>query len=184
MNFIEGLTNLARFSSGTIILVFMAIYILKPIVMFIPLPALYMSAAIIFPTWFAFVITFGGVGFALTSGYYSGKFLGKESVNKYLGKNTKVKRFLEGRNEGISNLCFSYRILPLPFDLFNMMCGATGISFPKYLFISLLGLSTSIIPNILAGVHITTPLSPRFLLPFGISLVITLSVFILYRKSI
>lgn len=184
MNLIEGLSHLARFSSGTSILIFMIIYIFKPIVMFIPLPVLYISAAIIFPTWLAFIITFGGVGLALTSGYYSGKFLGKENINKYLSKNKRVTRFLEDQNEALSDLCFPYRILPLPFDLFNMLCGAIGVSFWKYLLVSLLGLSTFIIPNILAGVYITTPLSPRFLVPFGISLVITSSVFILYKRGI
>jgi uncharacterized membrane protein YdjX (TVP38/TMEM64 family) len=184
MNFIGGLIDLAQISLWMTMLVFMGIYILKPIVMFIPLPALYIAASIIFPTWFAFTLTYSGVALALTSGYYSGKFLGEKRVNKYLTKSTKIKQFLGDRTEKFLFVCFFYRILPLPFDLFNMMCGATGVLFWKYLVISLLGLSTIIIPNILAGAYITTPLSPRFLIPFGISLVITLSVFILYKRKI
>ena len=184
MNFIEQMTHLSQVSLGITIMVFIGIYLLKPILMFIPLPALYIAAGIIFPMWFAFLITLSGVILALISGYYSGKFLGEASVNKYFAKNTKIKHVLESQDEKFLLLCFFYRTLPLPFDLFNMICGATGVAFWKYLIISLLGLSAIMIPNVLAGTYITTPLSLRFLLPFGISLALTSSLFILYKRMI
>jgi len=143
-----------------------------------------MAAGVVFPTWIAFVITFGGVTLALMSGYYSGKILGERKVNDYVAKNTEVGQFLRGRDKRFLSFCFIYRVLPLPFDLFNMMCGAAKVPFWKYLIVSLIGLSTAIVPNILAGASLTAPLSPEFLLPFGISLAFTVSMFILYKRKI
>jgi uncharacterized membrane protein YdjX (TVP38/TMEM64 family) len=183
MNVIEWMINLAQVSLWMTVLVFFGIYILKPVVMFIPLQALYLAAGIIFQTWIAFIITFSGGVLALMSGYYSGKFLGEDRVHKYLTKNTKVERFLGGQEKKFLSLCFFYRLFPLPFDLFNMMCGIANVPFWKYLIISLLGLSVSIVPNILAGVYITIPYSPRFLLPFAIRLVIISGIFIWYSKK-
>ena len=178
------IVNIAQISLWITVLVFIGIYILKPILMFIPVPALYIAAGIVFPTWIAFVITYVGVVLALTSGYYSGKLIGARKVDAYLAKNEKVGQFLGGQDKRFLLFCFIYRVLPLPFDLFNMMCGATKVPFWKYLIVSVLGLSTIIVPNVLAGGHITNPLSPEFLLPFGISLVFTFSMFILYKRKI
>jgi len=184
MNLIEWTINTAQISLWITVLLFIGIYILKPLLMFIPITALYVAAGIVFPIWIAFVMTFGGVILALMSGYYFGKIFGEQKVNDYITKNKKVGRFLDGRNKRFLSFCFSYRVLPLPFDLFNMMCGAAKVPFWKYLIVSLLGLSPAIVPYILAGAYITTPLSLEFLFPFGISLAFTFSMFILYKRKI
>ena len=184
MDYIEWIVSIAQISLWVTVLVFIGVYLLKPLLMFIPIPALYVAAGIVFPTWIAFVITFGGVALALTTGYYLGKILGERQVNKYLEKNEKMQRFLGGEDKRILLFCFIYRVLPLPFDLFNMVCGATKVPFWKYLIVSVLGLSAIIVPNVLAGAYITTPLSPEFLIPFGISLAFTFSMFILYKRKI
>jgi len=184
MDVIEWVVNMAQISLWMTVLVFIGIYVLKPLLMFIPIPALYIAAGIVFPPWLAFMITYGGVMLALTSGYYSGKFWGEQKVDDYLAKNKKVGGFLASRDKRFLLFCFIYRVLPLPFDLFNMICGATKVPFWKYLIVSLLGLSPVIVPNILAGAYITTPLSPEFLIPFGISLTFTFSMFILYKRKI
>ena len=183
MRMIEWMVSLAQSSIWITVLVVIGAYILKPLVMFIPVTALYIAAGVIFPTWVAFVITYGGIVLALTSGYYVGKFLGERKVNDYVAKNEKVSQFLDGCDGRFSAFCFIYRILPLPFDLFNLMCGATKVPFWKYLIVSLLGLSPAIVPYILVGTYITTPLTPEFLLPFGISLAFSLSMFILYKRG-
>jgi len=184
MNFIEWVIELAQISSWVTVLIFMGIYMLKPLAMFIPLTALYIAAGVIFPTSIALVITFCGILLALISGYYSGKFLGERKVDDYLANHTKVGNFLNNRDKGFLLFCFVYRVLPLPFDLFNMMCGAFKVPFCKYLVVSLLGLSTTFVPYVLIGANITTPQSSQFLLPFGISLAFTLGIFILYKKKI
>jgi len=184
MNFIEWIINLAQISLWITALVLIGIYILKPLVMFIPLPVLYVAAGIVFPTWAALTITFGGVALALISGYYSGKLIGEKKVNDYLIKNKKIDHFIKGKDKRFLSLCFLYRILPLPFDVFNMVCGAAKVPFWKYLIVSVLGLSFAVVLNTIAGVYITTPLSPKFLFPFSISLAFSCSVFILYRRRI
>ena len=184
MDFIEWTINLAQISLWMTALIFIGIYILKPLVMFIPLPVLYVAAGVVFPTWIALVITFGGIALALMSGYYSGKLIGSRKVDDYLAKNEKVSRFLGGQDKRFLSLCFIYRILPLPFDLFNMMCGAAKVTFWKYLIVSVFGLSSSVVLNTVAGIHITTPLSLKFLLPFSVSLAFSCSMFILFKRRI
>jgi uncharacterized membrane protein YdjX (TVP38/TMEM64 family) len=71
----------------------------------------------------------------------------------------------------------------VPFDLLSMFCGALGLPFVKYLIVSLLGLSPTVMPLILAGAHISDPLSARFLVPFGVSLAITLTVFAIFSRA-
>ena len=184
MNFIEWITNLAQISLWITALVFIGIYILKPILMFVPLPMLYVVAGIVFPTWIALIITFGGVMLALISGYYSGKFLSKRKVNGYLGKNIKIGRFIDSRGKNFLSFCFVYRVLPLPFDLFNMMCGVLKVSLWKYLIVSVLGLSVTIIPQILVGANIKDPLSSQFLFPFIVSLAFMSGMFVLHKRNL
>ena len=184
MYFIEWIISLAQISLWMTALVFIGIYILKPLVMFIPLPVLYVAAGIVFPTWIALVITFCGIALALISGYYSGKLIGAQKVGDYLAKNVKVNQFLNGRDNRFLSFCFIYRVLPLPFDLFNVMCGAAKVPFWKYLIASVLGLSFAVVLNTVAGIHITTPFSPKFLFPLSISLLFSCSMLILYKRRI
>ena len=184
MNFIEWIINLAQISLWMTAIVFIGIYILKPLVMFIPLPVLYVAAGIVFPTRIALVITFGGVALALISGYFTGKLVGAQKFDEYLIKNEKISYFLGDQDKRFLSLCFIYRVLPLPFDLFNMLCGAAKVPFWKYLIVSLLGLSFAVVFNIVAGVNIATPLTLKFLIPFSVSLCFSCSMFFLYKRRI
>ncbi|MCL1991317.1 MAG: VTT domain-containing protein [Defluviitaleaceae bacterium] len=184
MNVVAWIVDFAQVSGGFIILIFMGLYLLKPFFMFIPLPALYMAAGLVFSIWMAIFMTVGGLFLALTSGYYLGKWLGQQKVNDYLAKHEKVHFFLEGCNKRFSSFCFIYRMLPLPFDLFNIACGASKAPFWQYVIVSLLGLSVAMMPYILVGTYVTTPLSLAFLLPFGVSLAFSGCLFIWYQKKI
>ena len=184
MSFIEWIINFAQISLWMTALIFIGIYILKPFVMFILLPVLYVVAGIVFPTWVALIITFGGVALSLVSGYYSGKLVCSQKFDDYLIRNERVSHFIEGQNKRFLSFCFIYRVLPLPFDIFNMLCGAAKVPFWKYLIVSVLGLSFAVVLNTVAGVYITTPLSLKFLFPFSVSLVFSCSMFILYKRRI
>jgi uncharacterized membrane protein YdjX (TVP38/TMEM64 family) len=180
---VEDIVNYAPASTALAALGFLAIYSLKAIVMVIPVTILYIAAGVVFPTGWAFIITYLCLTAALSIGYINGKRLGEEKVNQVLAKQRKVSEFLSGRKDNLSSLCFISRILPLPFDLLSMFCGALGMPYIKFIFVSLLGLSPAAIPYVYAGASVSDPLSPEFLVPFGVSLLITLVVFTIYKRQ-
>jgi len=164
---------------GTILL-FLLIYAVKAVIIVIPAPALYIAAGAAFPTLWAIVITYLGMTIGLCIAYNNGKLLGEKRVNDLLAKSKRVSGFVEAHRGDLPSFCFISRVLPLPKDLLSMFFGALGMKFLRYLVISLLGMSPVMIPTVLAGSSITDPLSPEFLVPFGISLTVSLIVFVIY----
>jgi len=157
------------------------IYALKPVIMIIPVNMLYVAAGLIFPVGWAILITYIGLSIALSIGYINGKRLGENKVNKVLAKNKRAAAFLENHADNMPSLCFIVRLLPFPKDLFSMFFGAVGMTFGKFIIISLMGVSPVMLSTVIAGAYIANPLSPEFLVPFGASLGIMLILFIAYR---
>jgi uncharacterized membrane protein YdjX (TVP38/TMEM64 family) len=160
---------------------FFIIALLKPVIMIIPVTLMYIAAGIIFPTGWAIVVIYGCMLTSLTVAYFNGKRLGEKKVKEALEKNKRIAELLEKRKDNLVYMCFLVRLLPFPKDLLSTFFGAIGVPFWKYMIMSVLGLTPVMIPNVLAGSSITNPLSYEFLVPFGISLFITLSIFILYQ---
>ena len=165
-------------------LVLLVVYGIKAVVMVIPAPALYMAAGAAFPVEWALLVTYMGLFISLSIGYYTGKHLGEDAINALLAKNKRVSTFLELQHKNLPSFCFIARILPLPKDPMSMFFGSIKMPFSRYLIISMLGMSPIMIPNVIAGHAISQPLSPEFLVPFGVSLVITVSVFSIYNIHI
>jgi len=164
----------------TTVLFFLAIYAVKAVIIIIPAPALYIAAGAAFPTIWAIIITYIGITIGLCIAYHNGKRLGERRVHDLLSKSKRVSGFVEAHKNDLPSFCFISRVLPLPKDLLSMFFGALGMKFLRYLVISLLGMSPVMIPTVLAGSSITDPLSPEFLVPFGISLTVSLIVFAIY----
>ena len=164
------------------LLLLLAVYSLKAIVMIIPGAVIYIGTGIFFPTGWAILITYIGLALELAIGYANGKILGEIRVNKLLANNKRAVNFLENRKDNLFSLCFISRVLPLPFDLLSMFFGAVKMPFRSCLFISLLGKSPVMIPYVIAGASVNNLFSAEFLVPFGVSLIIMLNVFIIYRR--
>ena len=178
---LESIVHFAPASIGLAAFVFIALYALKAMVVVVPLVMLFIAAGIVFPTGWALLVTYLGLATALSVGYAVGKVLGEQRVRKTVAKYKRLEKFLFGWSDNLSSLCFISRVLPLPFDVVSMFYGALGMPFLKYMFISLLGKSPFMIPCVLAGAFVSQPLSAPFLVPFGLSLTIALSVFLLYK---
>jgi len=127
------------------------LYCLKSLIVVIPISVLYISTGILFPPIPALIIAFVGVTCSLSIGYLYGKRLGEEKVQEVIGRHKKVEAFLTKHRSRLKYMCFISRLSPIPFDLFSMFSGAVKISFWKFLFFSLLGISVKIVPLVLAG---------------------------------
>ncbi|MCL2568570.1 MAG: cardiolipin synthase [Oscillospiraceae bacterium] len=181
---IERIAGFAEFSIWLTAFGFIMVYAIKGATMAIPNSLLFIAAGIAFPTWAGILITYAGLTVALSIGYLFGKKLGEEKVNAILAKNKKVADFLGEHKENKMSLCFIAHLLPTPVGLVSLFFGALGVPFVKYIFVSLLGITPMMIPIVFAGAAITDPLSAAFLVPFGISLGLTLIVFIAYKARV
>ena len=169
---VEGLLGYVPSSIALAILVFALIYAVKAVVMFPPLKVLYIAAGIVFPAGWGVVITYLCLVIALTIGYSVGKALGEEEVHKIITKNKKLASLLdEGKRDSLPALCFIARVLPVPRDLFSMLCGAVNMPYWKYLVASLLGLSTFMVPVVLTSAAVSSLESSGLILPIVISIV-------------
>jgi len=163
---------------------FLLLYVLKGVTMVIPTTLLYIAAGMIFPTWAGILITYIGLIIALSIGHSMGKTLGEEKVKAILAKQKKVADLLNGSNENVLSLCFITHLLPTPLGFVSLFFGALNVPRLKYIFISLLGISPFMIPVVFAGAAVSNPLSAAFLIPFGISLGVTLIIFVGYKTKI
>lgn len=153
-------------------IVLVAIFCIKNIFMVIPLAVLYVAAGLLFPTKWAILVVYTGLACEMSIGYCVGKRTGAERVNDLIRKRRKVGAFFDllGRNDMVS--CFLARLLPLPLplDIVSLFFGAIGVPFQTYILFSLLGISSKMIPAVIAGRAVSNPLSAEFIVPFALSL--------------
>jgi len=136
------------------VLSFILFFSVKAVVMFIPITVLYISVGIVFPFGWAYIISYIGVILSLSIGYFNGKRLGEDKVEKLISKYPKIGSFVERRRGNLTYLCFFSRLIPFPFDIFSMFSGAIRVPFVRYLILSLLGLTPKLILFVFAGITI------------------------------
>jgi len=180
----ERIRSFAEYSIWLTALGFLLVYVIMGLTMAIPKSLLYIAAGIAFPTWIGVGITYVGLAVAASIGHMMGKRMGEEKVNRLIARRKKVSDFLSGHKEHLLSLCFVSRVFPFPFVLTSLFFGALNVPFFKFLPLSLLGATPLMIPIVFAGAAITDPLSAAFLVPFGISFGITLTLFIAYKARV
>jgi len=148
---VDNIVNYPFASIYVAIAAMLILYCLKSLIVVIPISVLYISTGILFPPVPALIIAFVGVACSLSIGYLYGKKLGEEKVQEVIGRHKKIDAFLSEHRSRLKYMCFISRLSPIPFDLFSMFSGAMNISFGKYLFFSLLGISAKMVPLVLAG---------------------------------
>lgn len=163
-------------------LVFLALFCLKNVLMFLPLLAFYIAAGMIFPTGWALALTWFCLACEMSLGYWIGRKIGFEKILAKIQARPRAGMFLDLVNRNQSAACFLTRVIPLPvpIDLMSMFYGATKTPFATYLAFSLLGISIPMVPCVIAGNAVTDPLSPEFLVPFGIAVLVAGGAFTIY----
>jgi len=162
-------------------LVFLGIFLVKPFIMFPPSPLLYISAGVIFPTWMAIAVLYVCIAMQISIGYFNGKILGEKRVKALLGKRKWASSFVSKEKDNLLPICFVTRVLPFPKDPLSMFYGAMGMPYLRFLIVSLLGLTPVMVPLTLAAAAIEYPLTPEFLIPFAVCLVISTVLLIIFK---
>lgn len=169
-------------------LVLVGLFIVKAILMVIPLNALYITASILFLPGWAIAISYVGLAIEMTIGFAMGRKWGSGSIRTKIEK-YKYSRWLLRLTERHTVMsCFVFRFLPPPADIVNMFLGATRISFPKYFFASLFGFTPKLLAIILLGEAATSAKPTLFLAIGGATLVLEftplLIMYLINRKKI
>jgi len=107
-----------------------------------------------------------------------------EQVMALADKNEKAGKLIRYMDRHSNIVVFIVRLVPgpLPFDIMSWIFGASKLSYSRYLFYSLLGVSPAMLPWVLAGNSVTNPISKEFLLPFLICAVIAVVLLLLLRS--
>jgi len=162
----------------------LALYSLKALVCAIPMTVLYISAGIMFSPVWAIAVTYAGLICEITIGYWVGRYMVSEQVMALADKNEKAGKLIRYMDRHSNIVVFIVRLVPgpLPFDIMSWIFGASKLSYRRYLFYSLLGVSPAMFPWVLAGNSVTNPLSKEFLLPFLICAIIAVILLLLLRS--
>ncbi|NLY91379.1 MAG: TVP38/TMEM64 family protein [Firmicutes bacterium] len=148
-------------------LVFLGVYCLKAFVMFIPLTVLYIAAGVIFPWWWAILLTYLCLMVETTIGYLIGRWIGRRRVHALINRSEYGKKLMNfGTNHSIFSSLIVRMIPGPPIELTNMFIGTTGIKYHHFIIGTLLGYTPGMVPLVLMGKAAPGLLSPEFLIHF------------------
>lgn len=181
-----GLTpdDIFQFAGGNVffeVLLVLAIYAVKSVLFFIPVAFLYILTGNLFPPIYSILINILGLSLTMSLTFWLGKKLGKPFVKKLIRKSPKVERFMENSDKSQVTLFALRASNVFPVELISLVCGCTGYRYRSFLGLSLLAMVPSLIPFTLMGDSLRDPLSPGFLIPFGIVMVLMAGSLIIYK---
>lgn len=166
------------------LILLLAIYFAKGIIMIIPIQALYLAGGALTGNFFsALALNAAGVCLCLSSGYALGRIANPSVLNKLSQKYEKLREL--NRFQGENAMFFSYMVRMvgiLPCDIVSLYCGAKKIPYPQYLAGSLAGMMPGIILTGMMGANIHNPRSPQFILALVLQILVSLFSILIYKK--
>ena len=148
---------------------------LKSLSMVIHSGLIYALSGILFPLPLAVAVNLLGTGLMASLSYGLGKRLGGGGIRRFVQthRNAAVLGRLRRDNSFVFTL-LTRLINLLPFDIVSAYLGATDTPLGPYLLGSVTGMAASCVLFPLMGAGLSTPLSPRFLVPLGLEAVLLL----------
>lgn len=143
----DRLTNLdirAIVDSAPSVLVAVAavigIFFMKSLLFVIPASLIYLSVGMAFHPVTAILVSFAGIAVEVTATYFLGRFLGGDTVNKFLSKSKNGQKLIEKDVSNKFSVLFLMRFSGLPIDFTSLFLGASGCRYPVYILASLAGI--------------------------------------------
>ncbi len=132
--------------------VILAVYVVKALVFVLPASVIYVAVGTILPPWLAVAVNLTGIFLEVTVTYLLGRFLGRDAVYKLLSKKEKGRQLLEKNPGAKAGVILGIRAVPaFPIDAISLFYGASGVPYPKYAGLSVLGVSWRVILFTLLG---------------------------------
>lgn len=147
-------------------LFFLGLYCLKAFVVFIPLTVLYIAAGVIFPWWWALLLTYLCLAVESTIGFFLGRWIGRHRVQTLINRREYGKKLMAfGTNHSIFS-CFLIRLIPgPPIELTNLFIGTTGVKYTHFIIGTLLGYTPGMLLMVFMGQAMPEFFSSRFSKP-------------------
>ena len=132
--------------------VILAVYVVKALVFVLPASVIYVAVGTILTPWLAVVVNLVGIFLEVTVTWILGRFLGKDAVYRLLSRNEKGRMLLEKNPGAKAGVILGIRAVPaFPIDAISLFYGASGVPYPKYAALSVLGISWRVILFTLLG---------------------------------
>lgn len=148
------------------------LFVLKTQIFILPFNALYLISGIVFSLPAAFAVNVIGTFLQLTAAFRRGR-RSQSRFTKFIARKFKINRILE-RDGGNLMLLFGLRIVPLfPINTVSMLYGGVKCSYYQFCIVSIVGLTPKIAGYTLIGKAVFDPLSPNFLIPFGMLVIVS-----------
>lgn len=168
--------------------VLLGVYLLKACTLVvIPQPLVYLLTGLLFSPVPAFLLTLGFLSIEFSLDYFLGKTFGKKLLERILrwlkGKNRFLDRVLqENRLDHFWSIAL-LRLMPgVSTDSISLLSGAYEIQFRRFFLASMVGCAPQAITVTLLGSSATDPLSPQFLIPLGVLIVVIVASVLIGKK--
>lgn len=170
-----------------VIPILVGVYLLKACtVVLVPQPLVYLLTGLMFSPVIAFLLTLVFLSMEFTMDYAVGKKFGQklmERLTRWLkGRNKFLDRLLDDRTLDNFTFIAAMRLMPgISTDSVSLIAGAKGIRFNRFFIASMVGCLPQAITVTLMGSAAEDPLSPEFLVPFAV-LIVVLGVALLVKR--
>ncbi len=157
-----------------IVIVLFLLFLLRSLLPFYPQSIVLVISGVVFHPLTAFLINMIGIGGTMALRYYTGTEMGEGYTLKILRKYPGFDAVL--RKNGLSNavLLFLFRLFPgVPVSSVSQIYGSLDFPFVKYMLISIGGIAPRILTYSFIGRSATDPLSPSFLAPIIVLLMLS-----------
>lgn len=130
----------------------------------------------------AILVNLAVIAASFSSAYAAGRISGAVTVDKLRKRYRKFEDFYSLIKKNSLFAVFAMRVVGvLPMDVVSMYFGASKVSYPKYLVMSLLGAAPDLILETIIGAEIKNYRSPAFWIAVSCRLVFTAITLLIYR---
>ncbi|WP_040210701.1 TVP38/TMEM64 family protein [Clostridium polynesiense] len=164
------------------VVLFLAVFALKPFLLIIPSAMISIVGGILFGPIKGLALSVIGFFLSGTLAYWLSRLLGRSFVEKILGKKTlELDTNLEKKGFKILLLL---RLPPvLPYDPLSYTCGLTKIKYWDFILASVIGILPETTCYSFLGKNIFDPFSPQFIIPLIFIAAAALSSSVLFTRS-
>lgn len=132
--------------------IILGVYFVKAVLLVLPASLIYISVGLALDWKTAVLVNMLGIVIEVTTTYFLGKFLGKETVEKKLRGTKGGERLLGMRDKNKNTATFIIRFVPVfPIDFSSLFMGAFDFKFLPYFLCSVLGLAPRVIGFTILG---------------------------------
>lgn len=132
--------------------IILGVYFVKAVLLVLPASLIYIYVGLALDWKTAVLVNMLGIVIEVTTTYFLGKFLGKETVEKKLRGTKGGERLLGMRDKNKNTATFIIRFVPVfPIDFSSLFMGAFDFKFLPYFLCSVLGLAPRVIGFTILG---------------------------------